>query len=1256
MGGPPTAAGRAAAANAAVQANAAAGQNQENQAKGTGAFAPPASNPNANRNVDNSGKPILQGGTGKGTIILSGKQNAYGEKQTSPLLQPQNNAGMVGSKSSSSDSSGFSSSSPDKPISPDAVYTPVDVALGQAPRSWSDRESEYAKSLIINKGLKKDSKEYNQAISDYEKANNLQKGPSSVFIGITEGSGASKGGKPSNSWQVNIGESLGFEEGFGGSSTTGSKSGSASSIAVGLTDTKAQKDQQTIFESQGGSKNTKPLDQVITERINRQELGNAMISLSNKQIADKNLKSEKDLSGYFAKGEKQDAVFTFFSGGKQVGQTSSSRSFHDFLSAQKNNKDVSIQTTYPEKERALSESVKKNTDFFETLPQSYWDVASRSGSFSQNNVKQINDAFNWNSIHKENQNLAIAQGTQPAFEHGGVIQGKNGLIIIGPRENEASSFLRFPFSGDKTYNQILSGLGQKPSTGKSSTTLVPSTSFANVLQFAPGLPIIDKLAGPAGEVWINLISKGGSKLGELKLQTQARTNTKLQEKVLERQQFHIKEVEPASFEKPNLRNQEHIRPSNMFRKSLDLDILSKDTTISRKPVSARQNEPRNTMFEDVSKETQARNTKIQNDLLVSVKQKENPPASTNIPFFAGRKDQFGRLFTGNKSPVNTGSTRIQNEQANVQGKVSSASPISINTNPSESGLSPVSREFFGVQFKGTYPSSYLPPSSGFVGTRISKPVEFDIFYSPSKNIELGTGEPTSNFISESPKNLGPRKNLAKENQQIYFGRLQNDLLVSKTPIKETKSSDLFPEFTNPLGRKGKPAIQRSYPTENIMSRAEFVSSRKFSSEDFLTASGKKGSANVKSFGALKPIEKTSSIQILPEEANPLGRRGKSAIKSTSNELILSRAEVVEKTRPSYNNEVFSSKGQRLSKLFGETNAVGVLSRGTKVNAKTKTIDLEPQKNYQDWRFEQWSKKNPTPEPTGNPRIESFFKNLPSRNTKAAVVTNNMFNDKGVKAGFRRTGKTIYDSKPITKETKSSTITKQGEISNKGSKSETVLINKPLARRRLGTITETKSDYEYEFKPVPSSKSETSLMSGLKLGNFTGLKINQRVGNRQESGSRLKSGSILGSLNKTLEGTKVNQRTGTQPKLSTKLFGGQATKQESKLTSKQTTDLISKSKQTSKSTQAQKFTFVSPSRKTSNLTTTAKSFQTTGQTYKIPPQPPRKKPFDVPIFGSFTRGGKSRTKHGPTALVNLSVNNIFASSLSINVSKNRRYEF
>lgn len=68
----------------------------------------------------------------------------------------------------------------------------------------------------------------------------------------------------------------------------------------------------------------------------------------------------------------------------------------------------------------------------------------------------------------------------------------------------------------------------------------------------------------------------------------------------------------------------------------------------------------------------------------------------------------------------------------------------------------------------------------------------------------------------------------------------------------------YPEDINPLGRRGTPPIKRNYPNEFNPSRAEQVNSRKFFAEDFLTSSGKKGSAATKPKGALGDLFGTTS--------------------------------------------------------------------------------------------------------------------------------------------------------------------------------------------------------------------------------------------------------------------------------------------------------------------------------------------------------------------------------------------------------------
>ncbi|MDE1868092.1 MAG: hypothetical protein KGI08_10350, partial [Thaumarchaeota archaeon] len=426
-------------------------------------------------------------------------------------------------------------------------------------------------------------------------------------------------------------------------------------------------------------------------------LGNGLISLSNKQTQSKNVKSENEFKSFLSEGEKQGASFSFFSGNKKVGESSGPRTYYDFLKSREKYGDISVSESFPSREKELNNAVQKNTAFYSSLPQSYWDALSKSGYISENNAGKINDILNLNAKTQNRENLAntygLASDVIGTKYQNNPITGKtpykqeyNRDLITGKlsdinSENEISSFLKIPFVGKKV-----------------STSTVPSTSFANVLQFAPGL----------GNKEIDLASRGleklvfekaGPALTGAKETVVGKVRGVVANRVLYESPFLNTPKERPTLEKVPFRERATYRPTNPTRETLPSDILSKDTAQGPTPFSARQNTPRNTMFEDISKETQAKNTKIQNDLLTPRQPDNNPPASRNIPFFAGRKDVLGRLFTSNVEPVKTIKKPNPTSQASVTGLTSSASPINTITQPN-SNLSPISRESYGVQFTG----------------------------------------------------------------------------------------------------------------------------------------------------------------------------------------------------------------------------------------------------------------------------------------------------------------------------------------------------------------------------------------------------------------------------------------------------------------------------------------------------------------------------------------------------------------------------
>lgn len=952
----------------------------------------------------------------------------------------------------------------------------------------------------------------------------------------------------------------------------------------GLVDKNAVKGSQSAYQF------------VSSGKAEQQEsLGNGLISLSNKQIAAKNLSDDKSFRDYLHQGEKQDATFLFFSGDKQVGQTSGQRSYHDFLSArQKYGNNLSIETVYPSREKALTEAVQKNTPFYSSLPQSYWDALSKSGYFSERNQGKINDQLNLYGKTQSREALASGQGILPAIRFGGEIPVEGGRTkIIGPEQSEVASFLKVPFAGQKT-----------------STSLVPSTSFVNVLQFAPGL----------GSKEIDLASRGleklvfekaGPRLIGVKEEVTSRVRGAIANRVLYESPFLNTPKERPTLEKASFRERATYRPTNPTREQLPSDILSKDTAQGPTPFSARQNIPRNTFFEDITKDTQGSLSKSQNDLLKPRTPDTNPPASRNIPFFAGRKDQLGRLFTENKPAVKT-TKKPGNEAANVSGLTSGIAPVRTSTDTSTTGLSPTSSDYFGVQFQGTYPTSYLPPAAGQVGSSGARVVESDIFYTPARktrNIELGFGEQPKESVSASPELIGARKNLVKDNQSIFLSRSQNDLLIPTKKQEIKIIEEKAPEEVNILGRRGKPAVKSSNPLDITQTpRSEFVERGRIKSEnEVFTNKGQK-------------IKNEYGDVLFGNLPKPQG-----ALRSSPKSTKSSKPIIDLEPQKEYQQWRFEKRSSE-----------GPFNYGFRTGKPPKEVNLEERKDYQDWRFAKFIEKNPQPEKVGSERFQSFVdKNLPKVNKKAPVYSSVFKETKG--KTFKSSSAKLFETKP-KEETKKGT-----EFKNTGSKQETVLIQKPLARRRLVSSQEQQYESGYEFRPIPESKSESSLSSlitsGLKSGTLSGLM----------TGSKLGSGSLLANLNKNLTGIKPKSGNRQSPKQTGRLFISQTEKQ----TPSQMPRFFQSPRQGTTPKQTPKQTPKTPTPQVPKQTPFQFQIRPPYNPPVNPPKHPPKLPPPVPLlFGPVGRKRGGKLKSGPTGLYSLDVNNIFASSLSIHVGKNR----
>jgi len=282
-----------------------------------------------------------------------------------------------------------------------------------------------------------------------------------------------------------------------------------------------------------------------------------------------------------------------------------------------------------------------------------------------------------------------------------------------------------------------------------------------------------------------------------------------------------------------------------------------------------------------------------------------------------------------------------------------------------------------------------------------------------------------------------------------------------------------------------------------------------------------------------------------------------------------------------------------------------------------------------------------------------------------------FENKKSKSGTNITGVNISkksSTSDIGKENKSrsGSTTIQIPKEETKSKSETIRFTEkkgfnPKTIYSRSNPESNPSEEFYGFRPgkppvTPKySKQNSNSLLGLLAGG-TGIlstrsSISQQYGqlNNSIQGVNLKSGqsskqsSILDNMTKI--GTNSGQR--QSPKQSN-LF-----KQSNDLTSKSDQTFKSSFKQSSKqdSTQIQSFIFNMPSPQKPTVSQTIKSNFVYVPRQTTTTKPP-KKIIIPPLFGPFGKKGKGKNKSGPTGLINLNVNNVFSSSLSINVGNNR----
>jgi len=1000
---------------------------------------------------------------------------------------------------------------------------------------------------------------------------------------------------------------------------------SAYDVPFGLVDQQAQKGQREAFRYVSSGK---------AEQENA--LGNGLISLSNQQVAAKNIKSEKEFQSFLNEGQKQGAVFSFFSGNKKVGESSGPRTYHDFLKAQKEYGSISVGENFPSKEKELTGAVQKNTSFYSNLPQSYWAALSKEGYLSEKNSGKINDILNLNAKIQNRENLAMSQGFLFAQNRGGEIMTDKGIKIIGPQENEAASFMKFPFAGEKR-----------------STSFIKSTSYADVLQFYPGIPGLGKALKPASEGWLNLIDKGQQKIGNA-------VKIGIADRALSGEAvFKSPKPKPESvtFESSvGARTGKTFRPTNPMREKVPSDVLSRDNAQGPNPFSARQNTPRNTLFEDTSKETITKNTKIQNDLLKPRTPDTNPPASRNIPFFAGRTDPFGRLFTANKPAVKPPKTQGSTTPANISGLTSGVAPIRTTTDVSTTGLSPLSSEFFGVQFQGSYPTSYLPPAAGQIGSQGARTVESDIFYRPARktrNIELPFGEQPRESVSATPELLGSRKSLVKENQSIFLSRIQSNLLTpsKKETIKFFESKP--PEETNPLGRRGKSPIKASSPLDITQTpRSEFVERGRIKPENEVFSN--KGQKLKNEYGDV----------LFGNLGKPQGALRKPKVTSTKS------------TKPEINLE---PQKEYQDWRFQKNAAKGPFNYKFRIGKEPKEVNLEPRGDYQDWKFSKFIEKNPQPEKTGesSSRLNDIFRAGQSREVREKKFAKPSQANQDLING--NVGKFFANENNMFSENKINLGKGIGRLVPKSGGGEA--IRKTFKKPPPPSFTRTFEEPKGNAKEVGGG-----LLAILKEP-ATIKKTPQVLRKPKVTSTQIISASNIQkprtNLNKIMSGYLANlQKQRLRPEQATKARQSQIFKpvQEQRQQSKQFSIFKPAQKQTRSSIFKPILSPRQQPKPFSGLITSPKQGQKPhqGQSYKpiFPtPQRPTQKPTQaqtqpnrtptlqitknpkppkalLPFIGSIGRNRKGKSRSGPTALYNLNVNNIFASSFNINVGKNR----
>src|SRR6185312_3969767 len=504
-------------------------------------------------------------------------------------------------------------------------------------------------------------------------------------------------------------------------------SGSASTVS-----TKSSSGVDSLFS---GDEKTARANQLIEQQNINAKVDNALTRLSNKDIREKNLQNEKDLLSFIHKGQNQDATFSFFVGDKKVSEASGSKTFYTFLKTRaKYGDNVSIQETFPSKEKALTESVQKNTDFFQNLPSRYWKSAGKSGFISQNNVDKINTIIDLNVKKENREELSNLQGFTSDYigtkyqnnpitgktpykqeYHVDATTGK--LVDINP-DNGAVSFMRMPGSGGKIYNQILTDIGQKPTTGKISSSNIPSTSFVDVAQFLPiggsilsegsilgvrgGIALAKIIRSKVAPTWEERIAssfKQGKKISSEQTPQPPKYPNGVNpfnrplapEKFIQPKGDPMENYLTALTATKGVRKFPTVAATNPTREKIPQDVFVYDTASHRGQIStARVSEtpyfqPQSKQFENVQTERQQQNQNIQNSLITPISSSKVSNITVSLDVNAKPNANVTRLL------AKVGDKTIQSdvERRRLQLGEFSISPLTSITNPN-AAISPKS--------------------------------------------------------------------------------------------------------------------------------------------------------------------------------------------------------------------------------------------------------------------------------------------------------------------------------------------------------------------------------------------------------------------------------------------------------------------------------------------------------------------------------------------------------------------------------------